>query len=327
MSRDAAAYLFLMVRGQHHAGESPDRYLRVVLIGGILLTLIIFTGAAVRLTESGLGCEDWPTCDGEKIVPELNFHGWVEFGNRLLSGVVAIGTIAAVLWARRREPRRPDLIRWAWYLVAGVVAQVIVGGITVLVDLHPLLVSTHFLLSILLLWMVVVLWFKATGGIGRPEPLVDAPTVRHSLGLIAVATALLVTGTVVTGSGPNSGDFRADRFNLDLTWAARIHAVMAWVTLAVMVTLALRLVRAGRPVSTVSPAIIAAVAQGGVGYLQYGIGVPPGLVMVHIVGAVAVWLLVLRQHFLLFERPIEVGVPPRRRSSDRTTYEANFLGG
>ncbi len=105
-------------------GMSPDRYQRVVLVAAALLAGIILTGAAVRLTGSGLGCEDWPTCSEDKLVPPIGFHPWIEFGNRLLTGAVSLGVGAAVLFAYRRTPRRPDLVRWAWGLVAGVVVGV-----------------------------------------------------------------------------------------------------------------------------------------------------------------------------------------------------------
>jgi cytochrome c oxidase assembly protein subunit 15 len=296
-----------MVRSPSRQGLSPERYLFVVAVAGVLLTLIIFTGAAVRLTESGLGCENWPECSDESFVPANSFHGWIEFGNRLLSGVVALGTIAAVVSAYRRSPRRTDLINWAWIIVAGVVGQVLLGAVTVRYDLHPLLVSSHFLLSMVLLWNVVVLWNKARGGVGAPKPLADASVLRHSTAMVVAASVLLVTGTVVTGSGPNSGDFRADRLNLDLVVAARIHGIVAWSFLAVLVTLALRLQRAGLPVSAATPVLAASVAQGAIGYVQYFNGVPPELVMLHVIGAVAVWLLALRLHFSLFVRPVEVG--------------------
>ena len=284
---------------------SPEDYKRVVVLAGSLLVLIVFTGAAVRLTESGLGCEDWPTCSDAELVPEASFHPWVEFGNRLLSGVVALGTIAAVLMAYRRLPRRPDLIRWAWYLVGGVAAQVVLGAITVKLHLHPLIVSLHFLLSIVLLWQVVVLWFKASGGPGKPKLRISPRLAKHSLATTLFAAILLVTGTVVTGTGPNSGDFRADRFNLDLSTAARIHSLTAWAFLALLVALAIRLQRTGESTRPIQPAIAVAVAQGGIGYIQYAVGVPPGLVMLHIIGATVLWLVVLIMHLRFYERPPE----------------------
>jgi cytochrome c oxidase assembly protein subunit 15 len=277
----------------------------VVVIAGALLTLIVFTGALVRLTESGLGCEDWPTCSEENLAPEWGFHPWIEFGNRLLSGVVSLGVGAAVLTAYRRNPRRPDLIVWSWFLVAGVAAQIVLGGITVLADLHPILVSGHFLLSMVLLWNVAVLFAKARGGSGRPVSVLPESLTRHSLATVVVASALLVTGTVVTGTGPNSGDFRADRLNFSLSDVARIHGLTAWATLLLLVALAVRLRRAGIEPTALQAPVVVAVLQGALGYTQYNLGVPPVLVMLHIVGAVAFFLLVLRMHLGWFERPAE----------------------
>ena len=286
-------------------GVSPRSYRRVVLAAGALLTLIVFTGALVRLTESGLGCEDWPTCSEEEFAPEWGFHPWIEFGNRLLSGVVSVAVGAAVLQAYRRSPRRSDLIVWSWYLVAGVAAQIVLGGITVLMDLHPLLVSSHFLLSMVLLWSTAVLLFKAQGGTGQPTAKLPPNLTRHSLWTVVMTSVLLVTGTVVTGTGPNSGDFRADRLNFDLVDVARVHSVTAWITLLTLVALAVRMQRRGiAPIALQAP-IAVAVAQGVLGYIQYDLGLPPALVMAHIVGAVAFFLVILRMHLGFFERPVE----------------------
>lgn len=286
-------------------GVTPPAYRRVVLVAGALLTLIVFTGALVRLTESGLGCEDWPTCSEEEFAPEWGFHPWIEFGNRLLSGVVSLGVGAAVLQAYRRSPRRTDLIVWSWYLVAGVVAQIVLGGVTVLMDLHPLLVSSHFLLSMVLLWSTAVLFYKAKGGLGRPTSTLPPHLTKHSLWTVLATSVLLVTGTIVTGTGPNSGDFRADRLGFDLGDVARLHGVTAWITLMVLVTLAVRMQREGIAPTALQAPVVVAVAQGILGYVQYNLGLPPALVMVHIVGAVVFFLLVLRMHLGFFERPVE----------------------
>ncbi len=318
-TKKAAASGASGVPGLEHASEggvSPSGYRKVVVVAGVLLTLIIFTGALVRLTESGLGCEDWPTCSEEKIAPEWGFHPWIEFGNRLLSGVVGIGVIAAVLMAYRRNPRRDDLIRWAWLLVAGVAAQVILGGVTVRLDLHPLLVSSHFLLSIVLLWNAMVLLSRARGGTGRPKSVLPTNLHRHSLATVVSAAVLLVTGTLVTGTGPNSGDFRADRLNFSLSDVARIHSLTAWISLALLVALAVRMRRTGIAPTALRPPVAVAVLQGALGYLQYELGVPPALVMLHVVGAVVFFLIVLRMHLDWLERPAEFMAGDTTRSED-----------
>ena len=286
-------------------GVSPRAYRQVVLVAGALLTLIVFTGALVRLTESGLGCEDWPTCSEEEFAPEWSFHPWIEFGNRLLSGVVSVAVGAAVLQAYRRSPRRSDLIVWSWFLVAGVIAQIILGGVTVLLDLHPLLVSSHFLLSMVLLWSTAVLFFKAKGGAGPPTSVLPTHLTKHSLWTVIASSILLASGTFVTGTGPNSGDFRADRLGFDLSDVARVHSLIAWITLLALVMLAVRMQREGIAPTALQAPIVVAVLQGALGYAQYNLGVPPTLVMAHVIGAVFFFLLVLRMHLGFFERPIE----------------------
>ncbi len=312
----------------------------MVFAAGVSLAVIVLTGAAVRLTEAGLGCENWPACSDERFVPEWEFHPWIEFGNRLISGVVAAAVAIAVLTAYRRTPRRQDLINWAWGLVAGVAAQIVLGGITVRVDLHPAMVGAHFLLSMVLLWNAVVLWVRA--GASGPEStprsdewrlgsLPPITLVNHGRAFVGLATAVLVTGTLVTGTGPNSGDSRAERLNFDLSSIARVHSVTVWCFLAVLLLLALRLrsplgndqATAARSLSTVMLALT--VAQGGVGYLQFATGVPPTLVAVHIFGAVIIWCGAILTYLRLFDRPddAESDQPSGALDGDRSDTEAS----
>lgn len=285
-------------------GVSPERYQRIVIIATTLLAGIILTGAAVRLTGSGLGCEDWPKCSEERLVPELSFHAWIEFGNRLLSGAVGFGVGAAVLFAYRRTPRRPDLIRWAWGLVAGVVAQILLGGATVLVDLHPLFVSAHYLLSIVLLWNALVLLDKNRSEPGPAMPIVDSTTV--TLGRVAVGwlTVVLMIGTLVTGTGPHSGDPEVDRLPLDLDRIIQIHSVSAWICVVLVVTLLVRLQRTPHAhlARLARFTLMALVAQGAIGYWQFFTGVPALLVEFHVFGSVAVFLFLLWTHLSMFVR-------------------------
>jgi heme a synthase len=268
---------------------SPRRYQRIVWAALVALATIVVTGAAVRLTESGLGCTDWPMCEEGQFAPEWSFHGWIEFGNRLFTGVVSATVIAAVLAARWRRPRRRDLQWLAWGLVAGVLAQIVLGGITVLVELHPAAVMGHFLLSMVLLFNVVVLAERAAHDTPLPRP--RPPFTAHSRLLVVAATVVLVAGTIVTGTGPHGGDSRAERLPFDLSWVARIHGVLAWVLIAILVALAVRAARSGdqRLVSRTGWLLAAALTQGAIGYVQYVLQVPAGLVLVHILGSVVVW--------------------------------------
>lgn len=282
----------------------PERYRTIVLVAGLSLAGIVLTGAAVRLTEAGLGCENWPACSDERIVPELALHPWIEFGNRLISGFVALAVALAALSAYRRRPRRDDLIRWAWGLVAGVAAQILLGGVTVRVDLHPAFVGAHFLLSMILLWNAVVLWVRASSGGPEVRPLVEHSVIVHSRAAIALAGAVLVTGTLVTGTGPHSGDSRADRLQFDLESIAQVHSVVVWCFLAVVLLLLVRLRATPTPADAPLRLLVAViVAQGGVGYLQYATGVPPLLVELHVLGAIAVWCVAVLGHLRLFGRP------------------------
>jgi cytochrome c oxidase assembly protein subunit 15 len=267
---------------------SPDRYRRIALAALVALGVIVVSGAAVRLTKSGLGCTDWPRCEQGRLAPEWTFHGWVEFGNRLFSGIVSLSVGAAVLAARWRRPYRSDLQRWGWGLVVGVLAQIVLGGVTVLVDLHPVFVIAHFLLSMVLLANAVVLLDRA----GHEGPLLGGGPLRlHSWVVVGLASAVLLAGTVVTGTGPHGGDSRAERLALDLTWVTRIHSSLVWLFVATLALLAVRAARSGDEavLGRARLLLVAAVVQGGIGYLQYALEVPAGLVVLHVLGAVAVW--------------------------------------
>jgi len=296
---------------------SPRSYRVAVAVAGAAMAGIVLTGAGVRLSQSGLGCSDWPACTEDRLVPAWGLHAWVEFGNRLLTFAVSAAVAGAVLAAHRRRPRRRDLILWAWGLVAGVMAQIVVGGVSVLLELQPLSVATHFLLSMVLLWNSVVLWVRANSGPAPARPVFPSSILNHSRAMVAAATLVLVTGTVVTGAGPHSGDSRAERLQIALVTAARIHSATVWLLVAVTVALALRLSRLGPdprrtigagPRRLVTFLMAAIAAQGAVGYTQYALGVPAALVEVHVLGSVIVWCLALAAHLALPERdPMETG--------------------
>ncbi len=279
---------------------SPEFFLKTVWVAAVLLAGIIFTGAAVRLTSSGLGCEDWPRCSADRIVPEWGFHPWIEFGNRLISFAVSASVGLVVWFAYRRTPRRADLIWWSWGLVAGVVVQIVLGGITVLVDLHPLFVGVHFLLSVVLMANVLVLAARASAVSSETKPSYPPRHLWHSRVVVLLASVVLVLGTLVTGSGPHGGDTRADRLDLSLESITRTHSLAAWLLVAATVSFALA-TRAKLPPSL--PRLVALlVLQGGIGYWQYAAGIPAGLVELHIVGAIAVWCSVVWMHLGLFDR-------------------------
>jgi cytochrome c oxidase assembly protein subunit 15 len=255
--------------------------------------LIVMSGAAVRLTGSGLGCSDWPNCERDRLVAPLEFHPMIEFANRLVSFVV-VATIVLVIWgALRRVPYRRDLLDLGWWIAGVTVAQIVLGGVLVNFDLWPPLVMGHFLLSMILIAVAVVLHHRAVADASGPGETGGAGalpwTVR--IWLLVAGAAVLLSGAVVTGSGPHGGDDRAERLGFYVPTVTRVHTATVFTFLAVLLVLLLRpqvrrsarLMRAGRVVLGL------AVVQGAIGYYQYFNGVPALAVFLHVVGATAVW--------------------------------------
>ena len=282
---------------------SPRAYRRVTLVALVLLTAIIVSGGAVRVTGSGLGCPDWPTCADGKLAPQLfeesAGHATIEYVNRLVTGLVSAVVILAVLGSLTRVPRRRDLVWLSMGLVGGVLGQIVLGGITVLTDLHPVAVQSHFLLSLAIVACAVVLHWRAGRGPGPPPLPVLRPVRDMSRLTVALLLAAIVAGTVLTGTGPHGGDPEAQRFALDPRRVAQVHGVLVEVfTAALLGTLVLAW-RRGAPRQVLrrgSVAVAVAAAQSVLGYTQYFNGVPALLVGLHILGATAVWVAVLRWH-------------------------------
>lgn len=268
---------------------TPQRYTKVATAALVLLCVIVVTGAAVRLTGSGLGCEDWPRCNDERFIDVSTGHGAIEQVNRLFTGLVAAGVILAVLAARLRRPYRVDLVKLAWGLVAGVIGQVVLGGIVVLTDLHPLANQGHFVLSMILVANATVLVLRSRDR--RPVEPVDSRTRRVGRLMVIAGVAAIVTGTIVTGSGPHAGDENARRFNLDISSVARLHGFSVILTLVLLlatIALARRSTTTWHELSgLLEITMIVGVLQGVVGYVQYFNGIPAALVAVHIAGATA----------------------------------------
>ena len=269
---------------------------RLALANAVANGLIVVTGGAVRLTGSGLGCPTWPRCTGDSFVttPELAAHGVIEFGNRLLTfvlAVVAIATLVAV-W---RSPRR-DLRPLATVTFLGIPAQALLGGVTVLTGLNPWTVAAHFLISAVLVALSTVLWLRSR------EPGVGGPLLRRPLhllvaGIAAVTAVVLVLGTIVTGAGPHSGDVdeddvpTGDRIGVDVETVSQLHAdaVFLLVGLTIALLLALQATDApGRVRTAARDLLVVQLAQGVVGFVQYFTDLPIGLVLVHMLGAVLV---------------------------------------
>ena len=264
-------------------------------IYGLLLFLqagLILTGGAVRLTGSGLGCPTWPECTPGSYTPVPNqaegaLHAWIEFGNRLLTfGLVAISLIvlAHVLLTKRRDLR----ILAAGQLL-GILGQGVLGGITVLTDLHPLPVASHLLLSIILVAAAVSLYDRREVPVERikqSDKLISLLSRSH----IALSFIVIVLGTLVTGSGPHAGDEQARRFGFDIRTVAILHAdaVIALFGLTLALAVALRTNKV--ILRKIYIFTLIALAQGAIGYIQYFTGIPEVLVAAHLLGATLVWI-------------------------------------
>lgn len=286
-----------------HLNLTPEQYRRITVAAAISLAVIIVTGAAVRLTGSGLGCPEWPNCTAGSLTPTraVGVHGLIEFVNRMVTGIVSIAVIAAALGSLVRRPRRRDLLWLSSGLVLGVIAQALLGALVVEKLLDPPFVMGHFLLSAILLANALVLIWRAGIPDGRRAAVVTSRAVhRLAVGVVALASAVLVTGTVVTGAGPHSGDagnsakisLRATRLDLKIGDVARIHGIAVMVFLGFVVALLLVLVRSradGSLYRRVSVLLGLLVLQAGVGYWQYFTDVPAALVAVHVAGATAVF--------------------------------------
>ena len=259
---------------------------------------IVFTGALVRITGSGLGCSTWPECTPGSYTPtpdqpEAPLHAWIEFGNRLLTFVLLINALAlmfTILKSGKRKLRKLGSLQ-----IVGILAQGVLGGITVLTSLNPATVAAHFLLSIILIAGALSLRQRAHGK--SPIEITLIPLVTKLIWLHLLLTSLvLIAGTIVTGSGPHAGDSAAERFNLDSRTMAWIHAdlVIALLGVSIALLIAIRLGLTGQARQVLSGRIqiflIVALAQGGIGYIQYFTNLPEALVAAHIIGSIAVWL-------------------------------------
>jgi cytochrome c oxidase assembly protein subunit 15 len=280
------------------ATTTPQRWLRPVLVANLVAQSgIVLTGGLVRLTASGLGCTTWPNCVPGSFTPVAHqaqgWHKWVEFTNRLAVGLLiaaAIGVFMVIRAYLRQTGSHSRLIFWLSLApMIGVLAQSVIGGITVWVTLAPIAVMLHFLPSMVLVSCAMALLLLVTPASAEPVPA--RPEIRRLTYALAVtASVVLVLGTVVTGSGPHSGDQngRADRFAFDPRTVSWLHADSVWlfVGLAIAVAVALRLVPSPvRARKSSVHLIYAIVLQGAIGYVQYATGLPTGVVAAHLLGS------------------------------------------
>ncbi|MGW6978484.1 COX15/CtaA family protein [Streptomyces sp. NPDC054932] len=295
---------------------SPRTVQRAALAALVMSVVIVVTGGAVRLTGSGLGCDTWPKCTDDSLIvtQEQGFHGAIEFGNRMLTYVLSAAVGWAIIAARSAKPWRHSLTKLGWVQFVIVMANAVLGGITVLTGLNPYSVAGHFLLATALITVTTVTWQRTREADGAPRPRVPGPVRKLSWAMLSTTLVLIAAGTVVTGSGPHAGDsseIRRMPFDWDTT--AHVHAVAAWLVcaLAVAMWLVLRVVDA--PADTRARArdlLIVLLAQGAIGYVQYATQVPEALVAAHMLGSCLVWIAALRVALSLRERPVEQAEVP-----------------
>jgi cytochrome c oxidase assembly protein subunit 15 len=267
------------------------RFAWATLVANVAL---VVTGGAVRLTGSGLGCPTWPRCNGASFTPHgtIGPHQLIEFGNRTLTFVLV--AIAVATFVAARQSGRRDLLRLSVVLGLAIPAQAVLGGVTVLTDLNPWVVSFHLLLSLAIVSVAVLFLHR-----------LDHPPVPPARGVLpalawttyAVTWLVLYAGTVVTGSGPHAGDASSPRNGLDPLQLSQLHADLVFLLIGLTVGMWFALRAAGRDTRPVAALAAVEVLQAGIGFVQYFAGLPVGVVMLHMLGAAlvvatATWLLV-----------------------------------
>jgi cytochrome c oxidase assembly protein subunit 15 len=295
---------------------TPLALRRWALAGVVTSALIILTGAAVRLSQSGLGCPDWPDCTRNSIAAtgvtgDPLIHRWIEFGNRLVTAaifVVAVG-VFIVAW-RFRGPdgaRRRDLLWLAAAQPGAIVLQAVLGGLVVITKLNPALVSVHFLSSVALIAAAVALYMRAQEGTAAAVPKVPRLVQLCAAGVIGCVALMMSAGTVVTGTGPLAGAAGVARYKLPLEGVTQLHADIGWLLAGLMLGLlaGLRLGQAPPRAIRLGWLLLGLIGlQGVIGYTQYFTGLPAGLVWVHVTGSVAIWITALLIPYTLRDRGV-----------------------
>jgi heme A synthase len=292
---------------------APRSMRGLALAGVVADTVIMSTGAAVRLSSSGLGCPDWPRCSAADVVASKNagqtlVNTWIEFGNRLLNFPLVIIAALIFIAAWRFRPggtRRRDLLWLGAAQPVGVVAQAVIGGILVLAKLNPALVSVHFLVSAAVVAAAVALYVRCGEGNERPVVVVRRDLRLLAAALVAVTCLMLAAGTVVTGTGPLAGDAGVARYRLPLEGVTQLHADIGWLLAGLTLALVAGLRFSGAPPRAMRAGWVMLAAlgsQGVIGYIQYFTHLPAGLVWVHVTGSVLVWIAALRLFFAMRDR-------------------------
>ena len=266
---------------------------RISLANLIAQSGIIVTGAIVRLTGSGLGCPTWPDCAPGSLIPVAGqvegFHKYIEFGNRTLTFLVLAISIALFVFSLLNEKR--NIIVWSFLPLIGTLLQAVLGGITVLAGLHPATVMAHFLLSIVLVAISVKIYAYFNNQ--RTSKVLPKIVDNYVKIVTLVGLAVIVLGTITTGSGPHSGDEIAARFNLDIRVIAWLHAdsVLLFVGLVIGLLVITRINTESKQIYKINRTLfIICLVQGFIGYVQWFNGLPWILVSLHVIGAVITWI-------------------------------------
>jgi heme a synthase len=278
------------------------QYRRVAYVTLASLTVIVLTGAAVRLTGSGLGCPNWPKCYGNAL-PPLSTHALIEFGNRALSGLVGVMTVAAAVLAFTRRPFRRDLAVLAVLLPLGVLAQAVLGGFTVREHLAPGFVMAHFGLSMIILVAAAALAWRATHERGWRSAGSDRRSVWSVRAIAPLAGLTILAGTAATAAGPHAGGSPGQRIHRlhfkgadTLMWVVHRHATIAALFGVAVIAVWLLRRRRGASWNALEPITVVGLlvaAQGLVGSVQYELKLPTDIVWVHVALATLTWLAVL----------------------------------
>ena len=293
---------------------SPAVLRRWAMAGVVTSVLIVLTGAAVRLSQSGLGCPDWPACTAHTLgaadaTGDSLIHRWIEFGNRLVTiaiFVVAVGvTLAAGSFRTPDGRRRSDLIWLAAVQPAAIALQAVLGGLVVLTKLNPALVSVHFLCSVALIAATIALYARCQEGTGQPRQLVPRPVQLTAVAVTSAVAVMMAAGTIVTGTGPLAGAADVARYHLPLAGVTQLHADIGWLLGGLIVALLLSLHLTAAPPTAIRLGWLLlglTALQGVIGYTQYFSGLPAGLVWCHVAGSVAIWVTALLLPYALRDR-------------------------
>lgn len=273
------------------------------LVNLIAQSGIIVTGAIVRLTGSGLGCPTWPNCAPGSLVPVASqvegFHKYIEFGNRLLTFVVLLASVAVLLIAVFSKNKK--IIIWSTLPLIGTLLQAVLGGITVLTGLNPFTVMFHFLLSIILVAISTIIY--KFWSISKPTKISSTLIKNYIKFFSLIGFIVIVLGTITTGSGPHSGDEIAARFNIDTRIIAWIHADSVLLFIGLLIGLII-LSRTNQELKSLSKNLntlfILCIVQGFIGYTQWFTNLPWVLVGFHVLGSVLIWINLI----VIFEKSI-----------------------